>query len=194
MASLLRPVVLLLLLLGVPAISFAQPTVGSPAPNFSLRDQSGQTHELSQYRGKIVVLEWTNPGCPFVRKHYEQGTMTRLAAANPEVVWLTIDSSHFFDAAAGARWAGEHGVRHLLGDASGTVGRSYSARVTPHLYVIDQQGVLAYQGAIDNNPYGNRPSGELQNYVAEAITALKAGRRPAQGETQPYGCSVKYQR
>ncbi|MEE2643845.1 MAG: redoxin family protein [Myxococcota bacterium] len=172
----------------------AKVQTGTAAPDFQLTDQAGKTHKLSQYRGKTVVLEWTNPTCPFVVRHYRAKTMTKLAAANPEVVWLTIDSSNYFDAAKGQQWASAHGVRTLLGDASGKVGRLYGAQTTPHMFVIDPQGKIAYQGAVDNDPYNDKEGSARRNYVAAAIKAISAGQAPTEGDIRPYGCSVKYAR
>lgn len=170
----------------------AQPKVGVSAPQFNLKDQAGTAHSLSQYKGKVVVLEWTNPTCPFVVKHYERDTMTQLAAVHPGVVWLTINSSHYTTDAKNKVWAQREGVRYVLNDASGEVGRRYGAKTTPQMFVINAEGVLVYQGAIDDNPYfDDRKS---VNYVAEALKDLAAKRPVQKAETRPYGCSVKYQR
>jgi peroxiredoxin len=166
--------------------------LGELAPDFSLKDQRGQELKLSSLRGKLVVLEWTNPTCPFVVRHYKAKTMTTLAQSHPDVVWLTINSSHFTQDADNAKWADSEGVKRVLNDASGEVGQRYRARTTPHMYVIDAAGKLAYQGAIDDDPYGDKQA--PLNYVAEALKALKAGAQPKVGETKPYGCSVKYKR
>ena len=166
--------------------------LGAEAPDFTLKDQAGAAVKLSSLRGKVVVLEWTNPTCPFVVRHYKAKTMTQLAAQNPEVIWLTIYSSYFTQDADNAQWAQKEGVKRVLNDASGEVGRRYGARTTPHMYVVDAQGKLAYQGAIDDDPYGEKKA--PLNYVAEALKALKAGAPVKVGETKPYGCSVKYKR
>ena len=167
-------------------------TVGQPAPDFTLKDHTGATHTLSSYRGKLVVLEWTNPGCPFVVRHSEAKTMSKLKEAFPDVVWLTINSSYFNTDSDSAAWAQREGVKVVLNDSAGQVGRLYNARTTPHMYVINTKGELAYQGAIDSDPYGDQK--EPVNYVSEALKALKAERAPAVSETKPYGCSVKYKR
>lgn len=170
--------------------------VGSAAPEFTLTDTEGKEHKLSQYAGKIVVLEWFNPDCPFVKKHHDKmTTMADLAKANSDVVWLAINSG-----AAGKQGAGlerntkaktdwKMGYPVLL-DETGTVGRMYGARTTPHMYVINKDGILAYEGAIDDN--NSVDTAGQTNYVAEAIKALKAGTPVATAETKPYGCSVKY--
>lgn len=174
------------------SLALAEPKTGAPAPDFTLKDHQGTTHKLSQYRGKIVVLEWTNPGCPFVVKHYEKDTMTKLAAKHPEVVWLTINSSYFTQDADNAQWAKAEGVKSVLNDASGEVGKQYGARTTPHMYVVSPDGTLAYQGAIDDNPHFDARADK--NYVEAAIIDLKAKRPVKTPETKPYGCSVKYKR
>ena len=168
------------------------PVVGEPAPQFDLKDQNGNNHTLSQYKGKIVVLEWTNPTCPFVVRHYEKKTMTQLAKSNSDIVWLTINSSHFTTHESNAKWAKAEGVKYVLKDSTGTVGRSYGSKTTPHMYVVDTQGKLAYKGAIDNDPYGDKKS--PLNYIAEALKSLKANQPVKTPETKPYGCSVKYKR
>ena len=190
--DLLRYLCVVLFMCSWISISFAQPKTGAPAPEFKLKDQAGKLHSLDQYRGKIVVLEWTNPTCPFVVKHYDKKTMTQLAAAHPDVIWLTINSSHYTTDAKNTAWAKKEGVRYVLNDAQGDVGKRYGARTTPHMYVIDAQGILVYQGAIDDNPYFDRR--QDVNYVAQALQDLAAKRPVRQSETQPYGCSVKYKR
>lgn len=166
--------------------------VGAPAPDFTLTDHKGTKHHLAAYQGKTVVLEWTNPSCPFVVRHYKAKTMSTLKAAHPEVVWLTIDSSHFATHKNSAPWAKKEGVSAVLNDASGEVGRLYGARTTPHMFVINKQGLLSYQGAIDDDPYGEKKS--PLNYVSEALKSLSAGKEPSKSSTRPYGCSVKYKR
>jgi peroxiredoxin len=173
-------------------MSFAQPKTGALAPTFKLKDQNGAPHSLEQYRGKTVVLEWTNPTCPFVVNHYAKKTMTKLAAAHPEVVWLTVNSSNYTTDEKNKEWAKREGVRYVLNDASGEVGRSYGAKTTPHMFVINAKGTLVYQGAIDDNPHFEKREGV--NYVAQAIQDLAANRPVKRSEVRPYGCSVKYKR
>lgn len=168
--------------------------VGQPAPPFELRDQAGQTHRLADLHGKIVVLEWINPQCPYVQRHYQARTMTSLVSAFPadRVVWLAIDSSHFVQPEGSEAWRSEHGMTYpILQDASGAVGRAYGATTTPNMYVIDAQGVLRYQGAIDDDPRGRVET--PRNYVREAVQALLDGGQVPTPQTQPYGCSVKYE-
>jgi peroxiredoxin len=171
----------------------AGPVVGEAAPAFSLRDEQGAEHALARYVGRVVVLEWTNPGCPFVQRHYKADTMERLSRAYPdaEVVWLSVNSTHDNTPEASREFKAEQGFDYpVLQDASGAAGRAYGARTTPHMFVIDPKGVLAYQGAIDDDPHGKRA--EPKNYVEAALGALKAGAAPTPSETEPYGCSVKY--
>lgn len=168
--------------------------VGQTAPPFQLTDQAGQSHRLEDLRGKIVVLEWINPQCPYVQRHYQARTMTSLVSAFPSdrVVWLAVDSSHFVQPDGSQAWRTEHGLTHpILQDASGAVGRAYGATTTPNMYVIDAQGVLRYQGAIDDDPRGRVET--PRNYVREAVQALLDGAEVPTPQTQPYGCSVKYE-
>lgn len=174
------------------AAQSAAPELGAQAPDFTLTDHTGKAHTLSSYKGKLVVLEWTNPQCPFVVRHYAAKTMTNAAAAHPEVVWLTINSSHFATHEENAKWSAAEGVKATLNDPSGEVGARYGAKTTPHMFVIDAEGKLAYKGAIDDDPHGDKQT--PINYVTEALKALKEGGRPAVSETRPYGCSVKYKR
>jgi len=177
--------------------------VGRPAPDFTLTDIAGTARQLSAYRGKTVVLEWVNPDCPIVQKHYNQsGNMPKLqqAAAADGVVWLSINSAApgkegDYDAAAVAAWMKRVGAAPsaYFRDPAGTVGRLYGARNTPHMFVIDARGTLVYEGAIDSIRSAD-PADivRAENYVTAALAALKAGRPVSPSATQPYGCSVKY--
>lgn len=138
------------------------------------------------------MLEWTNPGCPFVVRHYDKDTMTKLASTHPDVIWLTINSSYFTTDEDNAQWATKEGVKIVLNDASGSVGHAYGARTTPHMFVINTEGQLVYQGAIDDNPHFDERA--PKNYVDAALKDLKAGQKVQTPETSPYGCSVKYKR
>lgn len=165
------------------------------APDFELADQDGTMHKLSDYRGKIVVLEWTNPTCPFVQRHYAKGstTMIDLQAkfGGDGVVWLAIDSSNFVTAESATSWASTKGITYpILLDASGEVGRMYEARTTPHMFVIGAEGQVLYNGAIDDNAGGKNDT--VNNYVEAALTATLAGQPVETAQTKPYGCSVKY--
>jgi peroxiredoxin len=176
--------------------------VGAAAPAFEAIDTEGVKHSLSNYKGKNVVLEWFNPECPFVKKFYRNGDMAKLQKRVVEGgdIWLTINSSaagkqgHIDpDQATGMQTKlGVAGTALLL-DPQGTVGRAYGARTTPHLFVIDAQGVLAYAGAIDSTP-STDPSdiAASTNYVIKAIQDLKSGSKVQTSSTEPYGCSVKY--
>ena len=174
----------------------AESAVGIAAPAFTLKDADGKVHDLAKYKGKVVVLEWINPNCPFSRRHAEEGTMTRLAAAHPEVVWLAVNSTakdhkDFLTPQAQSAYAREHKIAYpILYDTDGATGKAYAAATTPHMYVIDQQGKLIYRGAIDNEPYGR--ADKRKNYVEAALAAHKAGQPIAEPSTKPYGCSVKY--
>lgn len=173
----------------------AQDLVGKKAPAFSLVDQNGKTHKLSDYSGKTVVLEWTNPGCPFVVRHYEAGTMKRVAenAAKDDVVWLAVNSSHFTEGKESTEWAKKHGHTFpTLHDADGKVGKAYGAVTTPHMYVVDANGMVAYEGAIDSDAWVK--DAKATNYVVSALADLKAKRAVAKSHVKPYGCSVKYKR
>lgn len=167
--------------------------VGQPAPDFELTDETGKSHKLSDYEGKIVVLEWTNPGCPYVVRHYEADTMQKTwdAVGSEKVVWLAVDSSNFVKPEDSAKWKAEEAFKYpVLQDPSGKVGRMYEARTTPHTYVVDAEGVLRYAGAIDSDPRGGGEN--VTNYVSEAVNALIAGQPVPTASTKPYGCSVKY--
>lgn len=175
---------------------------GKAAPDFTLTDIDGQVHRLSDYQGKTVVLEWTNPECPFVRKHYESGNLPRLQkeARSQGVVWLVINSGHLgaqgdYSPAQVKAWQREHGSAPTayLRDGDGRVGKRYEARTTPHMYVINPAGVLVYEGAIDSIRSASQADiARAQNYVTTALQAVAAGETVKPANTQPYGCSVKY--
>ncbi|MGC4087588.1 MAG: thioredoxin family protein [Polyangiaceae bacterium] len=191
------------------SVSAAQPAVeaarlGAPAPDFELNDLDGKPVKLSSFRGKTVVLEWFNPGCPFVKASHTKGSLVDTAARHMKngVVWLAINSG-----APGRQGYGVEANREgkqslkfenpVLLDESGRVGRAYGAAHTPHMFVIDSSGMLVYRGAIDNSPDGEGGSatgGKLVNYVDAAVADLSAGRPVATADTEAYGCSVKYQK
>ncbi|HVF83977.1 MAG TPA: redoxin domain-containing protein [Sphingomicrobium sp.] len=180
----------------------AAPVVGQPAPNFKLADTKGKPVTLSDYRGKTVVLEWNNPECPFVKKHYSSGNMQKAqaAAAKDGVVWLTINSgapgkqghlnggqAKSFVAKAGAR-----PTAYLL-DPRGVVGKVYDAKTTPHMYIVNKAGTLVYAGGIDDKPTPNPADVTgARNHVLAALSELKAGKAVSVATSRPYGCSVKY--
>lgn len=176
--------------------------LGQKAPDFELRDLEGNAIKLSEHRGKIVVLEWFNPECPFVQKSHTKGSLVDTASRHQKqaVVWLAINSGAEGKQGHGADLNREAKQRFklthpVLLDESGKVGKLYGAERTPHMYVIDDEGVLVYAGAIDNSPdgEGESPTGdELVNYVDEAIAAINADRQPEVSETKAYGCGVKY--
>lgn len=177
-----------------PAALAKQAAVGSPAPEFSLVDETGKEHKLSDYRGKIVVLEWTNPECPFVVRHYEAKTMqtTWDGTDKEKVVWLAVDSTAHNTPDKSAAWKKEQGFAYpVLQDPNGTVGKLYGAKTTPHMYVIDEKGVLRYDGAIDDDPRGRKKT--PRNYAKEALAQVAKGEEVSMKTTQPYGCTVKYQ-
>jgi hypothetical protein len=176
--------------------------VGEPAPAFTLTDSNGQTHSLADFRGKTVVLEWTNAECPFVKKHYDSDNMQsqQRAATAGGVVWLVINSGapgkqgHVGGAEAN-RIQGDWGAAQTayLIDADGKVGRAYDAKTTPHMYVIDGDGVLRYNGAIDSIPSADQADIlKAVQYVPAALMAVASGQKVDPALTRPYGCSVKY--
>ncbi len=184
------------------APAFAAPQVGQPAPAFTINDASGKPVRLADYRGRTVVLEWNNPGCPFVQKHYGSGNMqrTQAAARKQNVVWLTVNSGapgkqgHMSGAEALAfeKKAGAQATAYLL-DPQGIVGRSYAAKATPELYIVDGKGLLAYMGGIDDKPTADPADIKgARNHVLAALADMKAGKPVAVPVTRAYGCSVKY--
>jgi len=193
-------VVSALLLLATAAL--AAPEIGQPAPDFKLKDLSGKEHSLSEYKGKYVVLEWVNFGCPFVRKHYETQNMQKLQKDETAkgVVWLSICSSgpgkqgNFppAEAEAKAKEFGAAPTAYLI-DEDGTVGHAYDARTTPDMFVINPQGVLIYEGAIDDQPTPDHETVAIaKNYVQAALTDAMANKPVSPASTKSYGCSVKY--
>lgn len=194
--------VILLFALVSAQIAGAAINSGSAAPDFTLNGSDGKSYKLSQFKGKTVVLEWFNNDCPFVKKFYDTKTMQALQAEQKAkgVVWLTIVSSApgkegHLDAAGAQALYKERGMASttILMDDKGTVGKMYGAKTTPHMYVIDASGKLAYQGAIDDRPSAQPKSLEgAQNYVTAALTALEKKQPVKTASSTPYGCSVKY--
>ena len=180
----------------------AEQVNGRAATNFKLTDASGKTVQLSDYRGKPVVLEWNNPGCPFVQRHYDSGNMqkTQAAAKAAGAVWLTINSSApgkqgHMDAAGARKFVADKKAAptHYLLDPNGVVGKGYAAKTTPHIYIVDASGVLSYQGAIDDKPAARvEEMPAARNHALAALNEIKAGKAVSVAQTQPYGCSVKY--
>lgn len=176
--------------------------VGQAAPDFTGTDTNGKTHKLSDFKGKTVVLEWTNPECPFVVKHYGSGNMQKLQAEATKdgVIWLSVVSS-----AEGkeGNMTGEQANAYMteqkstptarILDASGEIGKLYGAKTTPHMFVIDAKGTLVYAGAIDDNDsFSPDTITGAKNYVAAALQNLKDGKPVETASTKPYGCGVKY--
>lgn len=184
------------------ANGLSEPAIGSPAPAFTLTDSNGKRRNLADFKGKYVVLEWVNLGCPFVKKHYGSGNMqaTQKKAVDKGVVWLSVCSSapgkqgHL----SAADWNEEIGERKVastavLIDESGATGRAYGAKTTPHMYVVNPDGVLIYKGAIDDKPTTNKNSvAGAHNYVLAALEESMAGKPVSTASAPPYGCAVKY--
>jgi peroxiredoxin len=176
--------------------------VGDPAPDFTGTDSHGQTHRLSEYRGKYVVLEWTNNGCPYTRKHYESGNMENLQKewTTKGVIWLTVLSSapgeqgYMTAAQENSFMTKVHAApTAAILDPTGAIGHEYEAKTTPDMYVIDPSGKLIYSGAIDDHPTTDVADIKVsKNYVAAALDAAMAGQHVPVTYTRPYGCSVKY--
>jgi peroxiredoxin len=197
-----RPIVPVLalgaVLLAVSAVPAAAVAVGDKAPGFTLEALDGTSHSLADYAGKVVVLEWLNPNCPFSDRHAREHTMTRLAAEHGEVAWVGINSTSrehrdYLPPAEHQKWAGTNGIDYpILYDESGQVGHAYDARTTPHMFIIDEQGNVVYNGAIDDDPPGRREAAARDNYVGGGLDAYAADRAIEPASTKPYGCSVKY--
>ncbi len=184
-----------------PAIGHAAPAIGAPAPDFTAPTASGKTVRLSDFRGRIVVLEWTSDACPFVRKYYRTGAMQRLQSrlVDAGVVWLSVLS----DAPGAPGYADAERARkiatrkasyasHIVLDPQGELARLYDARSTPHMVLIDGEGRLRYWGAIDDQPSARMASVAVaHNYLAAAYDALRAGKPIRQPKTRPYGCAIK---
>jgi peroxiredoxin len=189
-----------LALMALAASAFAV-EVGKPAPDFTAMDINGNTVHLSDYKGKIVVIESYNSDCPYCHNQYSTGAMQSLQKelAAKGVVWLLVNSvnpqnpSHRSDTAARQEMAAEKmDVTAWLDDSSGTVGHLYNMKTTPDMYVIDQKGTLVYEGAIDDQPDPFHNPNSAHNYVRDAVNDLQTGKPIAVSETKPYGCSVKY--
>jgi thioredoxin-related protein len=199
---LLRRSLFALAAFGCVSLAQAAPAVGQPAPDFTLKDASGKSVKLSEYRGKYVVLEWTNPGCPYVRKHYDSGNMasTQQDALAKGAVWLSINSTEksaydYLEPPKLVAWMKERKVNSTatLMDEEGLAGRAYGARTTPHMYIVDPAGKLVYAGGIDSIPSSNPDDiKKAVNYVKQGLAEATAGKPISQATTRPYGCSIKY--
>jgi peroxiredoxin len=183
-------------------IAQASVSVGQSAPDFKVKDTNGKEQSLAAYKGKFVVLEWTNPGCPFVQKHYDTANMpaTQKAAEARGVVWLTVsstarDEGDYRGPADLAAWLKEKGASPtaVLMDDDGKIGHAYGARTTPHMFVIDPQGKLVYAGAIDSKASARKDDVKTAtNYVKVALDEALAGKAVSKATSEPYGCSIKY--
>ncbi|WP_373491391.1 redoxin domain-containing protein [Parasphingorhabdus sp.] len=191
----------------VAAIALASPLAaaqknGAMAQDFKLTDINGKTVQLSQFRGKTVILEWHNPGCPFVAKHYDSGNMqaTQKAARAQGAIWLTINSGakgkqgHMTGTEAKSLITKQNiQASNYLFDTKGVVGKAYDAKTTPHMYIIDGSGKLVYQGGIDDKPTANPADiKDARNHVLAALGEIKSGDKVSIAQSRPYGCSVKY--
>jgi len=186
----------------IPVASAHAAATGSAAPAFTITDTSGKPVSLADYKGKLVVLEWTNPECPFVRKHYSSGNMQALQKewGAKDVVWLAVNSTNasnpeYKSPAQMTDWLRSQNAAPTaaLIDSTSATGRAYGARTTPHMFVIDRSGTLIYQGAIDDKRSANPADAKnANNYVRAALTEALAGKPVSVASTPPYGCSVKY--
>jgi len=185
------------------AVGFAgAATPGAAAPEFSVSDATGKAVKLSDYRGKFVVLEWTNPDCPFVRKHYDSKNMQDLQKewGAKDVVWLSVNSTRqghyeYRDGPKMQEWMTSQGAaqKAILIDAKSEVGSAYAAKTTPHMFVISPEGKILYNGAIDDKRSANPADAKTaNNYVRAALNEAKAGKPVTVSSTTPYGCTVKY--
>jgi peroxiredoxin len=185
------------------SVAHADIETGKAAPDYTFKDIAGAEHSIAKFKGKTVILEWTNPGCPFVKKFYDHGDMPKIqekALANPDTVWISINSSaegkegHLTNESA-AKWVADNSSKtnaYVL-DPTGAFGKLYGAKTTPHMYVINKEGTLVYQGAIDSIKSADAADiAKANNYVLKALDALNAGSTPEVGSTASYGCSVKY--
>ncbi|UTW44106.1 redoxin domain-containing protein [bacterium SCSIO 12696] len=198
----MKKLILMVLAIALPAVAIAAPKVGSVAPDFELTNHNGEAVSLSDYRGKTVVLEWTNHQCPYVVKHYSSGNMQGLQKKYTDqgVVWLSVISSApgkqgYLDAEQAVAVSAEQQSHrtHLLMDPEGTVGKIYTAKTTPHMYVVDGEGILQYMGAIDSEASADPATLKTAtNYVDVVLPQVIAGEATSYTATRPYGCSVKY--
>lgn len=182
--------------------ALAAPEIGEPAPAFDVLDVDGDRVKLSDLKGKIVVMEWHNPECPFVVKHYSSGNMQQIQKTTQSqgVTWLTINSSAagkqgYMDETKAKEIISQSRATpdHIILDPEGELGHLYDAKVTPHMYVIDEEGTLAYMGAIDSKPTADKEDiAGATNYITQAVASLKAGEKVEVSNTKPYGCNVKY--
>lgn len=186
----------------VGTLAGADAKIGTAAPDFSVVDMNGKTQKLSDYKGKYVILEWYNKDCPYVRKHYDSKNMQKLQTemTGKGIVWLTVNSSApgkqgHLSAADTKTNAAKEGSKasDILLDEKGVMGKAYGAKTTPHMYLIDPQGVLRYNGAIDSNDSADpKTIATAENYIVAAVNSAQKGEKIPKETTKPYGCSVKY--
>ncbi|HLP75586.1 MAG TPA: redoxin family protein [Candidatus Paceibacterota bacterium] len=197
----MKRAIALFALIGLNAVAFAAAEVGKPAPNFTGTDITGKTHRLSDYKGKVVVLESYNSDCPFCGNHFKTGAMQELQKemTGKGVIWLMVNSvnpnnsSHRTPEHARAEWTKEKmNATAWIDDSSGAIGKAYGMKTTPHMFVIDQSGKLVYDGAIDDRPSPFGDPRTARNYVREAVNKVLAGEKVEVSETKPYGCAVRY--
>jgi peroxiredoxin len=181
--------------------AFAAAQTGKPAPDFTAKDINGKTHKLSDYQGKIVVLEASNLDCPFCANHFKTGAMQELQGelTAKGVIWLLVNSSNpkggsYRNPAAAKKEFAEQKMKATawIDDSSGALGKLYGMKTTPHMFVINKEGVLVYQGAIDDRPNPDGDPRKARNYVREAVNAVLVGKPVAVANTKSYGCGVKY--
>ena len=198
----LRYAILMMGILAVVVVSALAVRVGEPAPDFTSVDSNGKNQRLSDYKGKYVVLEWHNQGCPYTKKHYESGNMQRLQKewTAKGVIWLTVISSApgtqgFVTPSQENDYVKQVGAvpTAVLMDPGGSLGHLYGAKTTPHMYIVDPSGTLIYNGAIDDHPTSDQSDiKSSKNYVSTALGEAMAGKPVTDSATRPYGCSVKY--
>lgn len=171
--------------------------IGKAAPDFTLRDTKGNEYALSDYKDKLVILEWTNPECPYVVGNYKskaiQDTYAAIKELDEEAVWFSINTTHHTKIEDNEKWIEEYELEYpILLDRDGKVGKLYGAKTTPHFYIIDGEGILRYQGAFSNNPRGRKNPDEIINYVLQAVNQIHNGEDVKPDFVKPWGCSVKY--
>ena len=195
----MRKTLLTLAVLSLAAVpAFAGSAVGDTAPTFKLTSMDGKAYNLADLKGRTVVLEWANPNCPVSSRHTREKTMIELSKQYGEVVWLGINSTNpnsgdYMKPAEELAWNQKNGINYaVLQDPTGATGHAYGARTTPHMFIIDKNGKIAYNGAIDDDPPGRKAKAQRVSYVGHGLDAEKAGKSPDPATTHAYGCSVKY--
>ena len=192
----LMSILLIFLVLVLQVVDSSGPTVGAPAPAFSNVDANGDTYSLDSLKGKWIVLEWYNPSCPSTRQQYDSGAMPERQRAwtSKGVVWLSVSTTARMERATAFARSKGGAATAMLDDLEAKTAMAYQAKTTPHMFVIDPQGVLIYKGAFDDRPESDRASApERRNFVDDALTSAMAGRSIETPVTTPYGCAVQYQ-